>query len=66
MADFEDDPHDDDIYATTARAYQFVQFDTAGGVAAHHPEPAAGQRAVDRADGGPELASSSRSSTSAT
>jgi len=33
MADFEDDPHDDDIYATTARAYQFLQFDTAGGVA---------------------------------
>jgi cyclohexa-1,5-dienecarbonyl-CoA hydratase len=33
MADFEDDPHDGDIYAPTARAYQFVQFETAGGVA---------------------------------
>ena len=35
MADFDEDPHDGDVYAapTAARGYQFVQFDTAGGVA---------------------------------
>jgi cyclohexa-1,5-dienecarbonyl-CoA hydratase len=35
MADFEEDPHDADVYAAPAEArrYQFVQFDTAGGVA---------------------------------
>jgi cyclohexa-1,5-dienecarbonyl-CoA hydratase len=35
MADFEEDPHDVDVYApaTATRGYQFVQFDTAGGVA---------------------------------
>jgi cyclohexa-1,5-dienecarbonyl-CoA hydratase len=34
MADWEDDPHQTDVYATsTARGYQFLQFETAGGVA---------------------------------
>jgi cyclohexa-1,5-dienecarbonyl-CoA hydratase len=35
MADFEDDPHDVDIYATTstARGYKFLRFESAGGVA---------------------------------
>lgn len=35
MADFEEDPHDEDVYATptAVRGYQFVQFDMAGGVA---------------------------------
>jgi cyclohexa-1,5-dienecarbonyl-CoA hydratase len=34
MADFEDDPHDVDVYAREAtRGYKFLQFDVAGGVA---------------------------------
>jgi cyclohexa-1,5-dienecarbonyl-CoA hydratase len=34
MADFEDDPHAADVYSSsTTRGYQFLQFETAGGVA---------------------------------
>ncbi len=34
MADFEDDPHESDVYTgSTTRGYQFLQFETAGGVA---------------------------------